>query len=562
MLLEIIQIAVFFLALILLSPMIGYFIADIIEGKQLSGLKYIKVIESFIYKICRINPDNEMDWKVYTFSLLMFNFLGFILLMVLQLTQRYLPFNPQGAGNVEFTLAINTAVSFVTNTNWQSYAGETTLGNLVQMAGLTVQNFLSAATGCAVLFALVRGLTRKKGTTLGNFWADLTRMTLYIFIPLSIILSVFLVSQGVVQTLQPYKEITTLEGAKQVIPMGPAASQIAIKQIGTNGGGFFNTNSAFPFENPTPLSNFFQMLALLLIPASLVFTYGKMTGSKKHAWVIFGVMLFLFTSGLIVSLASEYSYSPVFASNTLMEGKEARFGVMNSILWSVATTAASNGSVNAMHSSLSPIAGLVALFNMQIGEIIFGGVGSGLYGIILFIFLTVFISGLMVGRTPEYLGKKIEAFEIKLTIISIIMPNLVILLFTALALVTKSGLAGISSNGPHGFSEVLYAFSSAAGNNGSAFAGLNANTPFYNLLISMGMIIGRYGIIIPVLAIAGSLVKKNVTPLSQGTLRTDTYLFATLLVCVILIVGALTFFPALTLGPILEHLLMQKGFVF
>lgn len=562
MLLEIIQIAVFFFALILLSPMIGYFIADIIEGKQLSGLKYIKVIESFIYKICRINPDNEMDWKVYTFSLLMFNFLGFILLMILQLTQHYLPFNPQGAGNVELTLAVNTAVSFVTNTNWQSYAGETTLGYLVQMAGLTVQNFLSAATGCAVLFALVRGLIKKNGTTLGNFWADLTRMTLYIFIPLSIILSVFLVSQGVVQTLQPYKEITTLEGAKQVIPMGPAASQIAIKQIGTNGGGFFNTNSAFPFENPTPLSNFFQMLALLLIPSSLVFTYGKMTGSKKHAWVIFGVMLFLFTSGLIVSLASEYSYNPVFASNTLMEGKEARFGAMNSILWSVATTAASNGSVNAMHSSLSPIAGLVALFNMQIGEIIFGGVGSGLYGIILFIFLTVFISGLMVGRTPEYLGKKIEAFEIKLTIISIIMPNLVILLFTALALVTKSGLAGISSNGPHGFSEVLYAFSSAAGNNGSAFAGLNANTPFYNLLISMGMIIGRYGIIIPVLAIAGSLVKKNITPLSQGTLRTDTYLFATLLVCVILIVGALTFFPALTLGPILEHLLMQKGFVF
>jgi K+-transporting ATPase ATPase A chain len=562
MFLNILEAIIFIDALVSLSPLIGSLIADLIQGNTANKFSFLKKLENSIYKLCNVDPAREMDWKIYTFSLLMFNFAGLLFLIAIQLLQSILPFNPQGLGNINLPLAINTAVSFVTNTNWQSYAGETTLSYSVQMIGLTVQNFLSAATGCAVLFALIRGLTRKKETGLGNFWVDLTRITVYVLLPLSIIFSLFLVSQGVVQTLQPYKEITTLEGAKQVIPLGPAASQIAIKQLGTNGGGFFNTNSAFPFENPTPLSNFFQMLAILLLPASLVFTYGKLIGSKKQAWTIFGVMLFLFVCGLTLSAAAEYWKNPAFGIGGLMEGKEARLGVMNSVIWSTATTAASNGSVNAMHSSLSPLASLVALFNIEVGEIIFGGVGSGLYGMLLFIFLTVFISGLMVGRTPEYLGKKIDAYEVKLTIIAIILPNLVILTFTSLALVTKAGLSGLSASGPHGFSEALYAFSSAAGNNGSAFAGLNANTTFYNLLIALGMLIGRFGILIPVMAIAGNLVKKNITPPSQGTLRTDTFLFSILLTGVILIVGALTFFPALSLGPILEHLLLSNGVLF
>jgi potassium-transporting ATPase potassium-binding subunit len=562
MLSEVIEAIVFIALLISLSPVIGSFIADLVQGNNMNKLGFLKRIENSIYKLGSVVPANDMNWKVYTFSLLIFNFAGLLFLILIQLIQSCLPFNPLGFGNIDLPLAINTAVSFVTNTNWQSYAGETTLSYAVQMIGLTVQNFMSAATGCAVLLALIRGLTRKKGTGLGNFWVDLTRITLYVLLPLSIIFAIFLVSQGVVQTLQPYKEVVTLEGAKQVIPAGPAASQIAIKQLGTNGGGFFNANSAFPFENSTPLSNFFQMLALLLLPASLVFTYGKLIGSKKQAWTIFGVMLFLFVCGLTLSAAAEYWKNPVFGIGGLMEGKETRFGIMNSVIWSTATTAASNGSVNAMHSSLSPIAGLVAIFNIEIGEIIFGGIGSGLYGMLLFIFLTVFISGLMVGRTPEYLGKKIDAYEVKLTIIAIILPNLVILIFTAIALVTQAGVSSLSAAGPHGFSEVLYAFSSAAGNNGSAFAGLNANTNFYNLLIALGMLIGRFGILIPVLAIAGNLVKKNITPASQGTLRTDTFLFSVLLTGIIIIVGALTFFPALSLGPILEHLLMSNGTLF
>jgi len=559
---EIILAPFYIAVLIILAPIIGKYIARAIDGTIGKKFIFAGMLENSIYRIIGIDPQSEMNWRIYTFALLAFNFAGVVFLTIIQLIQGILPLNPQGLGNVELSLAINTAISFVTNTNWQSYAGETTLSYFVQMVGLTVQNFLSAATGFAVLFALVRAFTKKKESTLGNFWVDLTRTTLYILLPFSFIFALFLVSQGVVQTLNPYKEVVTLEGGKQVIPLGPAASQISIKQLGTNGGGVFNTNSAFPFENPTSLSNFFEMLAILLLPASLIFTFGNLIGSKKHAWLIFGVMLSLFTAGLTISAISEFSTNPVFSIGGIMEGKEARLGVMNSVIWSTATTAASNGSVNAMHSSLSPFAGLVAMFNMQVGEIIFGGVGCGLYGMILFIFLTVFISGLMVGRTPEYLGKKIDAYEIKLTIIAIILPNLVILIFTAIALVTKAGLSGLSTSGPHGFSEVLYAFSSAAGNNGSAFAGLNANTVFYNLLIGLGILIGRFGIMIPVLAIAGSLVKKNITPLSQGTLRTDTILFAVLLTGVILIVGALTFFPALSLGPVIEHLLMSNGVLF
>jgi K+-transporting ATPase ATPase A chain len=503
-----------------------------------------------------------MDWKLYTFALMAFNLFGIVFLVIIQMIQAYLPLNPQKLPNVEITLAINTAVSFITNTNWQSYGGETTLGYFVQMIGLTVQNFVSAATAITVLLVIVRALITRKGNTLGNFWVDLTRSTLYILLPLAIILAFVLVGQGVVQNFSSYKDVVTLEGAKQTIPLGPAASQIAIKQLGTNGGGFFNANSAFPFENPTPFSNFLQVLSILLIPAALVFTYGKMIGSKRQAWMIFGVMMFLFLAGLLISLYSEYSVNPVFHAGGLMEGKESRFGVMNSILWSTATTDASNGSVNAMHSSLSPLAGMVTMLNIQLGEITFGGVGCGMYGILLHVFLTVFIAGLMIGRTPEYLGKKIESYEVKWGIVGILLPSAVILLFSAIAVKTVAGLSSLSNAGPHGYSEILYAFSSSAGNNGSAFAGLNANTVFWNLMLALTMFIGRFGVLIPVMAIAGSLVKKNITPTSSGTLATDNFLFGVMLISVLLIVGALTFFPALSFGPILEHFLMKSGIVF
>jgi len=559
---EIIQLVFYIVVLTALAPLLGGFFAKVLKGERNFLTPVFGKVESAIYKFSKINSSEEMDWKVYTFALMAFNLLGIIFLVVIQLLQSYLPLNPQGLPNVEITLAINTAVSFVTNTNWQSYGGENTLGYFVQMIGLTVQNFVSAATAIAVLLVLIRALKTRKGNTLGNFWVDLTRSTIYILLPLAIIWALVLVSQGVVQTFSSYKEVTMLEGAKQVIPLGPAASQIAIKMLGTNGGGFFNVNSAFPFENSTPFSNFIQVLGILLISASLVFTFGRMIGSKKHAWVIYGVMLFLFVVGLTVSVYSEYSTNPIFHASGLMEGKESRFGVMNSVLWSTATTSASNGSVNSMHSSLSPLAGMIALFNMEIGEIIFGGVGCGLYGILLFVFLTVFIAGLMIGRTPEYLGKKIESREVKWSIVAILLPSAVILLFSAIAMKTTAGLSSLANAGPHGYSEILYAFSSAAGNNGSAFAGLNANTTFYNLMMALGMFIGRFGVLVPVMIIAGSLVKKNITPASSGTLSTENLLFGLLLVSVILIVGALTFFPALSFGPILEHLLMGRGITF
>ena len=559
---EIIQAVIFIAGLISISPFLGSYLAKLMLGEQNILTPVMRPVEKAIYKIAGIDPLVEMDWKSYTFSILSFSFFGIILLIMLQLAQSILPINPQKLSGVEWWLAFNTAVSFVTNTNWQSYSGETTLSYFVQMIGLTVQNFVSAATGIAVLLAFTRGLTSRHGKSLGNFWVDLVRSTLYVLIPLSLILALLLVSQGVVQSFSSYKEITTLEGYKQIIPLGPAASQVAIKQLGTNGGGFFNANSAFPFENPTPLSNFLEMFSILLLPASLVFTYGKLISSKKQAWIIFFVMLLIFFSGLTISVYSEYATNNIFHTGGLMEGKETRFGILNSVLWSTATTAASNGSVIAIHSSLSPLSGLVAMFNIQLGEIIFGGVGSGLYGMLLFILITVFISGLMIGRTPEYLGKKIDAFEIKWAIVAILLPNTVILLFSSLALTTQTGLSGLSSSGPHGLSEILYAFSSAAGNNGSAFAGLNTNNLFYNLLLSLGMLVGRFGVIIPCLAIAGNLVKKNITPSSKGTLKTDTLLFASLLIGVIFIVGALTFFPALSLGPLLEHLLMNNGVTF
>lgn len=554
--LDYLQIFVFLAALIALTKPLGTFIYKIIEWKQ--NRSFFGKIENSIYKLIGIDSETSMNWKGYLSTLLIFNALGFGFVFLMQLLQSYLPFNPQNLANVEPTLAFNTAVSFMTNTNWQSYAGETTLSYFVQMIGLTVQNFVSAATGIAVFFALARGIKNKMSDNLGNFWVDMTRTTLYVLLPLSILLAVVLVSQGVVQNFNHYTEITTLEGAKQIIPTGPAASQIAIKQLGTNGGGFFNSNSSFPFENPTPFSNFLQMLSILLIPAALTFTYGKIVGSTKQGWVLFSVMLTLLVIGLSVSIYSEYSMNHTIGIAGNMAGKETRFGITNSVMWSTATTAASNGSVNAMHDSLMPMSGMVAMLNMMLGEIIFGGVGAGLYGMLIFVILTVFIAGLMIGRTPEYLGKKIQAKEVQMAILSIIAPSFVILAFSAIAVMIPQGLSSMLNTGAHGFSEVLYAFSSAAGNNGSAFAGLNANTPFYNIMLGIGMLIGRFAIIIPVMVIAGSLAKKNVAPISSGTFQTDNSLFAFLLIAVILIVGALTFLPALSLGPIVEQLMMLK----
>jgi len=559
---DFIQIILFFALLIGLTPLLGNFMFKVFTGSKHIMSPVFGWLEKLTYRSSGIDPDEETNWKSYTFSLLMFNFIGFLFVFLIQLFQAQLPLNPANLPNVSWHSAFNTSVSFMTNTNWQGYSGETTLSYFVQMIGLTVQNFVSAATGIAVLLALIRGLARKTTDKLGNFWTDLTRSTLYVLLPLSIIFAVVLVGQGVVQNFKSYDTVQTLQGVSQVIPMGPAASQIAIKQLGTNGGGFFNANSAHPFENPTPFSNLLEMLALLLIPAALTFTYGKMVGSTRQGWTIFKAMLILLVLGLVISLYAEYSTNPIFGNLHLMEGKETRLGITNSVLWSTATTAASNGSVNAMHDSLSPLTGMVAMINLMLGEIIFGGVGAGLYGMVIFIIITVFIAGLMVGRTPEYLGKKIQKYEVQMAIIAVLAPNIVILLFAAWASVSAPGLSSLNNSGPHGLSEILYAYASAAGNNGSAFAGLNANTVFYNLTIGIGMLIGRFGIIIPVMAIAGSMAKKKITPSSAGTFHTDNWLFIGLLISVILIVGGLTHFPALSLGPIVEHLLMNNGITF
>jgi potassium-transporting ATPase potassium-binding subunit len=560
--LELIQVILFFVLLIGLTPLLGNFMYKVFTSQRHILQTALGWLERLTYKVSGIDPNEESNWKSYSFNLLLFNFIGFLFLFLIQFRQSHLPLNPEKFPDVSWHSAFNTAVSFMTNTNWQGYAGETTMNFLVQMIGLTVQNFVSAATGIAVLLALIRGLSRKTTEQLGNFWVDLTRSTIYILLPLAIMFSVVLAGQGVIQNFHSYQSVQTLAGKTQIIPMGPVASQIAIKQLGTNGGGYFNANSAHPFENPTPFSNFLEMLAILLIPSSLTFTYGKMTGSVRHGWTIFSAMFFLLLAGLCVSLYSEYHGNPSFGNHALMEGKETRFGITNSIIWSTSTTAASNGSVNAMHDSLSPLAGMIAMLNLMLGEVIFGGVGAGLYGMVIFIILTVFIAGLMVGRTPEYLGKKIESFEVQMTLIAILTPSIMILIFSAWASVSSNGLAGLNNNGPHGFSEILYAFSSAAGNNGSAFAGLNANTLFYNLTLGIVMLIGRFGVIIPVLAIAGSLASKKITPVSSGTFRTDNWLFITLLIGVILIIGGLTFFPALSMGPIIEHLLSTRGITF
>ncbi|MBL8133536.1 MAG: potassium-transporting ATPase subunit KdpA [Anaerolineae bacterium] len=559
---DILQIALYLGLLIICTPLLGGYMARVFRGERTPLSFVLRPVENGLYRLLGVDSKAEQNWRDYALALLLFSLAGFGFLFLLQLVQGSLPFNLAGAANVEPFLAFNTATSFVTNTNWQAYAGETTLSILTQMIGLTVQNFVSAATGIAVLLALTRGLIGRSGKALGNFWVDLTRATLYVLLPLSLILAILLIGQGVVQNFSAPVTGAALSGETQIIPQGAAASQIAIKQLGTNGGGYFNANSAHPYENPTPFSGFLQMFSILLIPAALTYTYGSMVGSKSQGWAIFAAMFILFAAGLVLMLAAEYAPNPAGGGILSLEGKEVRFGMTNSVLWGAATTAASNGSVNAMHSSFSPAAGAVAMLNMMLGEVIFGGVGAGLYGMLIFVILTVFIAGLMVGRSPEYLGKKIESGEITMAILAILLPSAAILLFTALGVIAEAGLRGRASAGPHGFSEILYAFTSGAANNGSAFAGLNANTPFYNLLIGIAMWVGRFGVILPVLAIAGSMAGKRVAPASAGTFPTDSPLFILLLIAVILIVGALTFFPALSLGPIVEHLLALSGRTF
>lgn len=520
-------------------------------------LKPFIKIERLIYKSCGINPEKEMSWKVYTLALLAFNGIGFMTVLALQLLQGYLPLNPQGAEMVPLSVAVNTAVSFITNTNWQAYSGEATLSYLSQMAGLGVQNFLSAATGLAVLVALSRGFRRKSAATLGNFWTDLVRSTLYILLPIAFLLAVALVSQGVVMSFSPSVNAVTVEGTEQVIPLGPAASQVSIKQLGSNGGGFFGVNSAHPFENATPLSNFLEAFALLCIPSACVYGFGALVGARRHAIVVFAVMLLFFVSALGLSLWSEYA-SPD-ATVLAMEGKETRLGITPSIVWANATTVSSNGAVNAMHSSLSPMAGGIVLFNMMLGEIIFGGVGSGMYGMVAMIVLTVFLAGLMVGRTPEYLGKKIEAFDVRMAACAVLIPCASVLFFSALSMTMASGQSAVGNAGPHAFSEILYAWTSMSNNNGSAFGSLTATGGLFTWGGSIAMLIGRFGVIVPVLAFAGNLAAKKIVPSSSGTFPVDKPLFAVLLTAVILIVGALNYFPALVLGPVLEQLLLIGG---
>jgi len=557
---DVTYLALFVALLAIATPLFGSWLATVLRGDSPAGLRWLAPLERAIYRLGGIDATAEMTWGRYAGALIAFNLLGGAVVLALQLAQSHLPLNPQGFGPVPIGVAVNTAVSFLTNTNWQAYSGEASLSYLTQMAGLGVQNFLSAATGLAVLAALARGLSRQSAAGLGNFWADLVRTTLYGLLPLSLVFAVVLVSQGVVQSFAPYPTATTLADAAQVIPLGPAASQIAIKQLGTNGGGFFGVNSAHPFENPTPLSNFLQTLAILLLPAAGVYAYGLLTGARRHAWVLFTVMLVFFLGALGLSLWAEYA-SPGSAALAL-EGKEVRFGVTPSILWANATTVASNGSVNAMHSSLSPLAGGIALFNMLLGEIVFGGIGSGLYGMVIVAILAVFLAGLMVGRTPEYLGKKIEAFEVRMAVLAILLPCAAVLLGCALSFATASGRAAVGHAGPHALTEILYAWGSMANNNGSAFGSLTATGDLYTWGGALAMLLGRFGVIVPVLALAGRCAAKKTVPPSSGTFPTDGPLFAALLAGTIVIEVALIYFPALTLGPGLEHLLLTAGRTF
>ncbi len=567
------QIILYFVTLLLLAKPLGVYMAAVYENRPVLINRLLAPLEAWVYRFSGVKPEHEMRWKEYAAALLWFNLFGGLAVFALQMLQAYLPLNPQQMNNVSVDSAFNTAVSFITNTNWQGYSGETTMSYLTQMLGLSVQNFVSAATGMAVLVAMIRGFQRRHSETIGNFWTDLTRGILYILMPLSFVLALVLAGQGVVQTFKPYHTLplveqvgTATEKTTQTLALGPAASQVAIKQLGTNGGGFFNANSAHPFENPTPLSNFLEMLLLLLIPAALCHTFGTMVGDSRQGWAILSAMTLVMVSLVFVTVAYEQGGNPALTalgieqsvgidqSGGNMEGKETRFGIVNSALWATATAAASNGSVNSMHDSFTPLGGLVPMWLIQLGEVIFGGVGSGLYGMLVFVLIAVFVAGLMIGRTPEYLGKKIEAFEIKMAAIIILIPAFFILGGTAIAIMVEAGKTAVANPGAHGFSEILYAFSSAAGNNGSAFAGLSANAPFYNITLGIVMLFGRYGIIIPVLAIAGSLAAKKTVPTTLGTLPTHTPLFVMLLIGIVLLVGALTFVPALALGPVVEHL--------
>ena len=569
------QIALFLAALVALAWPVGVFMARVLEGRPPAPLRVVLgPVERLFYRLAGVRPEAEQTWKGYALAVLVFNGVGMLAVYALQRLQGGLPLNPMGLGAVTPDSAFNTAASFASNTNWQGYGGEVTMSYLSQMLGLTVQNFLSAATGIAVLVALIRGITRRETRELGNFWVDMTRSTLYILLPLSLVLAVVLVGTGVVQTLGAYETVELVvptadaEGAAvatQTIAVGPAASQVAIKQLGTNGGGFFNTNSAHPLENPTPLSNWLQMMAILILPAGLCVTFGRMVGSDRQGWALFAAMFILFAPLVVATAAFESATTPgiaaagdiVRAGN--MEGKEVRFGVANSSLWAAVTTAASNGSVNSMHDSFTPLGGMVPMFLMQLGEVVFGGVGSGLYGMLVFAIIAVFVAGLMVGRTPEFLGKKIEAFEMKMAALVILAPCVMVLVFTAIAVATEVGRATVYNPGAHGFSEVLYAFTSMGNNNGSAFAGLGANNPFYNSTGGVAMLVARFWIIIPILGIAGSLAGKRFTPPSAGTLPTASPLFVAMLLGVVVIVGALTFVPALALGPVVEHLQMIDG---
>jgi K+-transporting ATPase ATPase A chain len=588
---SLLQIILYFVVLLVLAKPLGVYIAAVYENRPVFFNRLLAPLETGFYRLSGVNPEQEMRWKEYAAALLWFNLFGGLALFALQMLQAHLPLNPQQLGNITIDSAFNTAISFATNTNWQGYSGETTMSYLTQMLGLSVQNFLSAATGMAVLVALIRGFQRTHADGIGNFWVDLTRGTLYILLPLSFVIALVLVGQGVVQTFKPYQTVLLVEQSRggnvvlptidtvpvggqnttQTLALGPAASQIAIKQLGTNGGGFFNANSAHPYENPTPLSNFLEMLLLILIPAALCHTFGTMVGDPRQGWAILSAMTLVLVSLIFITVNYEQAGNPALTklgveqsisvnqSGGNMEGKETRFGIVNSALWATTTTAASNGSVNAMHDSFTPLGGLVTMWLIQLGEVIFGGVGSGLYGMLVFVLIAVFVAGLMIGRTPEYLGKKIEAFEIKMAAIVILIPAFFILGGTALAVMVELGKTAIANPGAHGFSEILYAFSSAAGNNGSAFAGLSANSPFYNIALAITMLFGRYGIIIPVLAIAGSLAAKKTVPTTVGTLPTHTPLFVMLLIGTVLLVGALTFVPALALGPVVEHLIMSKA---
>ncbi len=549
-----------FFALVLLpAPWLGRFYYKVMEGQRTWLTPVFGPVEKVCYRIAGVDPGIEQSWQKYTLALLVFNLMGFVLLFAIVLFQQYLPLNPQQLPGQEWTQAFNTAVSFVTNTNWQSYSGEASLSYFSQMAGLTVQNFVSAATGLAVLVALCRGISRRSAHTLGNFWVDMTRATLYGLLPLCVVLALFLVWQGVPQTFAHYVNAVTQQGVDQVIPLGPAASQIAIKQLGTNGGGFFGVNSAHPFENPTAWSNLFELASIILIPVALVFTFGHYVKDLRQSRAIVACMLALFLIGGGTALYAEYQPNPALNSPLVeqaapLEGKEVRFGTTGTVLWTETTTSASNGSVNGMHDSLNPLTGMVALVNMMVGEVIFGGVGAGLYGMLLNVLIAVFLAGLMIGRTPEYLGKKLQAREVQLLVVTLLVMPVGVLVLGSIAAVLPSAVASVSNPGPHGFSQVLYAFTSASANNGSAFAGLNANTPFYNLMLGLGMLIGRFGYILPVLALAGSLALKKSAPIGQNSFPTHGPLFVALLTVTILLVGGLTFLPTLALGPIAEQL--------